>query len=364
MTDDRPLAGFTVGITADRRRDELAALVERRGARVVLAPALRIMPLGDDGALRAATLSLVDTRPDVVVATTAIGFRGWLEAADGWGLADRLKTVLAGTHLIARGPKVRGAIRAAGLTDHWAPDSESCDEILDRLLTEGVRGRRIAVQVHGEEQPDFCGALVAGGADVVEVAVYRRLPPADPEPLRRLVELTVNRLVDAVTFTSVPAVDALMRFAGPDLPALRQALRTDVLAACVGPVTAAALHRHDVFPVVPARARLGALVRTLVEELPKHATTLRIAGREVTVRGHAVLVDGEVRPLAPGPMAVLRALAGNPGRVLPRRTLLAALPRGTEEHAVEVAVARLRTALGDADFVQTVVKRGYRLRTD
>ena len=43
------LAGFTVGVTADRRRDELAALLERRGARVVLAPALRIVPLGGLG---------------------------------------------------------------------------------------------------------------------------------------------------------------------------------------------------------------------------------------------------------------------------------------------------------------------------
>jgi uroporphyrinogen-III synthase len=31
---------------------------------------------------------------------------------------------------------------------------------------------------------------------------------------------------------------------------------------------------------------------------------------------------------------------------------------------VEMTVARLRTALGSADFVQTVVKRGYRLRVD
>ncbi|HEY7046935.1 MAG TPA: winged helix-turn-helix domain-containing protein [Jatrophihabitantaceae bacterium] len=42
--------------------------------------------------------------------------------------------------------------------------------------------------------------------------------------------------------------------------------------------------------------------------------------------------------------------------------LLATLPSdGPDEHAVEVAIGRLRTALGDARIVQTVVKRGYRL---
>jgi uroporphyrinogen-III synthase len=64
-------------------------------------------------------------------------------------------------------------------------------------------------------------------------------------------------------------------------------------------------------------------------------------------------------------MAVLRALARRPGRVLDRATLLAALPGGAEdEHAVEMAIARLRQALGDPKIVQTVVKRGYRLPLD
>jgi uroporphyrinogen-III synthase len=63
-------------------------------------------------------------------------------------------------------------------------------------------------------------------------------------------------------------------------------------------------------------------------------------------------------------MAILRALASSPGRVLPRAELLAALPRGADEHAVEMAVARLRAALGGSSFIQTVVKRGYRLRVE
>lgn len=63
-------------------------------------------------------------------------------------------------------------------------------------------------------------------------------------------------------------------------------------------------------------------------------------------------------------MAVLRALAAAGGRVLSRAELLSVLPRGADEHAVEMAVARLRSALGGAHYVQTVVKRGYRLRLD
>jgi uroporphyrinogen-III synthase len=106
------------------------------------------------------------------------------------------------------------------------------------------------------------------------------------------------------------------------------------------------------------------LAAALVDELPKRAPTIQVAGRELILRGHAAMVDGTLKPLAPAPMAVLRALAATPGRVLSRAALLTSLPRGADEHAVEMAVARLRAALGGSAFVQTVVKRGYRLRVD
>ena len=102
---DAVLAGFTVAVTADRRRDELAGLLEQHGARVVLAPALRVVPLADDAPLRAATRDLLERPPDVVVANTAIGMRGWLEAAEGWGLGEALRARLTEAYLVARGPR-------------------------------------------------------------------------------------------------------------------------------------------------------------------------------------------------------------------------------------------------------------------
>jgi uroporphyrinogen-III synthase len=355
------LLGYTIGVTADRRRDELATLLENRGGRVVLAPALRIVPIADDAELRAATRACLETPPDVVLVNTGIGMRGWLEAADGWGLGEPLRAVLSRAYLIGRGPKARAAIRSAGLHDQWSPEGESYEEVVDHLTARGVAGLTVAMQLHGESQPEYTDALEAAGALVIEVPVYRWAPPTDPAPLHRLVDLIAGRLVDAVTFTSAPAVGALLRAAGPQRDALLDALKTDVMAACVGPVTAAPLRRYDVPVVAPARARLSALVRTIVDELPKRAVSIQVAGHSLTLRGHAAIVDGELRPLAPAPMAVLRALAAAPGRVLSRAALLRTLPRGADEHAVEMAVARLRAGLGASGVVQTVVKRGYRL---
>ena len=365
--DDLPLSGFTVAVTAARRREELTNLLERRGARVVEAPAIRIIPTGDDDLLRAATEECVTQPADVVVATTGIGFRGWMEAADGWGLGEPLRLQLQAAELLVRGPKAKGAVRAAGLAETWSPDSESSDEVLTRLLAQGVVGKRVAVQLHGEPLPDFCNALRTAGATVVEIPVYRWVPAADIKPLRRLVEQVATKQVDCVTFTSAPAVASMLKVAAEDgrRDAMLAALRTDVLAACVGPVTAAPLQRLGVPTVEPERARLGALVRTVVEELPARRTRAVCAGaHELSLRGHSVLVDGAPVPLTVRQAAVLSALVGSEGRVLSRAELLklAGHDELADEHAVEMTVARLRTALGPAgSVVQTVVKRGYRL---
>ncbi|MGY3202023.1 uroporphyrinogen-III synthase [Streptomyces sp. TE5632] len=362
-----PLAGFTVGVTAARRAEELGALLQRRGAAVLHAPALRIVPLADDSELLAATEEIIERAPDIAIATTAIGFRGWVEAADGWGLGEELLAKLRGARILARGPKVKGAIRAAGLTEEWSPSSESMAEVLDLLLAEGVGGLRIALQLHGEPLPGFVESLRAQGAEVVGVPVYRWMPPKDIGPVDRLLDATVARTLDAVTFTSAPAAVSLLSRAERRgmLDDVLAALGHDVLPACVGPVTALPLQDRGVDTVQPERFRLGPLVQLLCRELPGRARSLPVAGHRVEIRGHAVVVDGELRPVPPAGMSLLRTLARRPGRVVARADLLRALPGpGRDEHAVEAAMARLRTALGTPELIQTVVKRGYRLAPD
>ncbi|MEV8587945.1 uroporphyrinogen-III synthase [Streptomyces sp. NPDC051180] len=362
-----PLAGFTVGVTAARRADELIALLRRRGAAVVHGPALRIVPLADDTELLAATKEIIDHTPDVVVATTAIGFRGWVEAAEGWGYGEQLLDALRDVELLARGPKVKGAVRAAGLTESWSPSSESMAEVLDRLLDEGVEGRRIVLQLHGEPLPGFVEALTAGGAEVVGVPVYRWMAPEDIGPLDRLLDAVLARTLDAVTFTSAPAAASLLSRAEEKgvRDALVEALRHDVLAVCVGPVTALPLQAEAIDTHQPERFRLGPLVQLLCRELPGRSRVLPVAGHRVEVRGHAVLVDGALRPVPPAGMALLGLLSRRPGWVVSRADLLRALPgAGRDEHAVETAMARLRAALGTPKLIQTVVKRGYRLALD
>ena len=76
---------------------------------MVLAPALRIVPIADDAELRAATRACLETPPDIVLVNTGIGMRGWLEAAEGWGLAEPLRAVLVPG--VPGGPRPEGPRR-------------------------------------------------------------------------------------------------------------------------------------------------------------------------------------------------------------------------------------------------------------
>jgi uroporphyrinogen-III synthase len=360
-----PLAGYTVGITAARRREEFAAALERRGAKVISAPAIRIVPLADDSELLAATRRCLQTPLDVAIATTGIGFRGWVEAADAWGLAEDLIKAIGEATILARGPKARGAIRAVGLRERWSPESESSSEVLEYLIAGGDLGsKRIAVQLHGEPLPDVVKTLRLAGAEVIEVPVYRWVLPEDATPLLRLIEAVRAAAVDAVAFTSAPAAASFLRAArerGCDGDVCA-ALRGPVVPACVGPVTAGPFQREGIPVIQPDRARLGALVREIVEQVPfRRGLALPVAGHTMDVRGQAVVVDGRFVPLTSAGMSLLRMLTARPGHVVSRADLLKVTPGDGGEHAVEVAVGRLRTALGDPRIIQTVVKRGYRL---
>ncbi|MGA5462167.1 uroporphyrinogen-III synthase [Mycobacterium sp. NPDC050041] len=371
--DWAPLTGFRVAVTSARRADELATLLRRRGATVTSAAAITMVPLPDDDELRSHTEALIDLPPDIVIATTGIGFRGWVAAADGWGLAGELITALGKARIVSRGPKATGALRAAGLPEEWSPESESSRELVHYLVEGGIAGMRIAVQLHGATNdwdpfPEFLDELRAAGAEVVPIMVYRWHPAPRDGEFDQLVTGIADLKFDAVSFTSAPAVaSVLMRATELGIAdRVLSALRTDVHAMCVGPVTARPLVRLGVPTSAPERMRLGALARHITDELPLlQSRTVKVAGHVLEIRGTCVMVDGVVKSLSPAAMATIRALAHRPGDVVSRTDLLDALPGGgTDTHAVETAVLRLRTALGDKHIVSTVVKRGYRLAVD
>ncbi|MDJ0110489.1 uroporphyrinogen-III synthase, partial [Rhodococcus erythropolis] len=178
--------------------------------------------------------------------------------------------------IIARGPKATGAIRGAGLREEWSPSGESSEEVLEHLGSEGVAGLRVAVQLHGtitewEPLTDLSASLADIGAVVTPVSVYRWIRPPDQSPVRALVAAVRSGAIDALTFTSAPAVSSMLSTAKEmgELERFVAAMRGPVPTYCVGPVTAAPLELLGVPTIQPERSRLGSLARLIIDDLPK-----------------------------------------------------------------------------------------------
>ncbi len=357
------LGGFRIGVTSDRRSSDLITALERRGASVLHAPALKIAPNDQDATLLAETRELVRQRPEVVLVTTGYGMRRWFEVADAAGLGAALTEVLEQAQIFARGPKAVGAVRATGLEDAQATDLDTTASLVDAVADRGLTGLRVAIQLHGYTDEVQLARLRAMSAQVLTVTPYRWVQPSAVDRLPRLIEAAARGQLDAVVFTSAPGAVATLETAGALglRPALVAALSGDVLAAAIGPVTAAPLRAAGVEPVVPERYRLGALIRLVCEQLAVHRVERYQSGDAVVeVRGRQVNVDGRTVVLGPHALALFKALARSE-TVVSRAELVDNLPEDLDDHALEVAMSRLRRSLGVPGLISTVVRRGYRL---
>lgn len=367
---DSALAGCTIVVAADRRAGDLSSALERRGAQVYRAPALSIIPNADDQELIRRTGDLIRRPPEIVVVTTGVGFRGWMDAAHENGLAEALSGALRATQFIARGPKAHGAIQQAGFIADWVAESETAAEVGEYLLTTPLAGRRVAVQHHGAGADGLDRDLADAGADVVSLTVYRWGPPPDPQIVARSVAQAASGEVDAVLFTSAPGASEWIRSAEQhgSLPEIRdRAARGRLLLAAVGPITASPLREAGLHTTLAERGRLGSLARCVIGFFGAEgdAPSVMTAAGRLSMRSRGVVIAGAFIPLSRAGVSLLGTLFDAGGRVLSRDEIAKSLPRTSRNaHAVEMAVARVRDALGKIDVVQTVVKRGYRLAVE
>jgi uroporphyrinogen-III synthase len=275
VTKRSGLAGRRVGVTADRRWRAQADLLENLGAEVLHGPTIRTVDLSRDEALRRITGDLIEAPPDVLVATTGMGMTMWLEAADAWELGGALRDALRRSQIVARGAKAVSALRRHGFEVAWQAPSETMEEVVEFLTDQGIGSGRLALQLFDPGGHPSTAALADRCRELVEVPVYRWLMPDDAGPAARLIEAMCAGGVDAVTFTSQPAVHHLFRIAEGvgRSEALRAACNGTVLPICVGPVCGdAALEEGITRPLWPDPPRLAAMIRLVASELgPREA---------------------------------------------------------------------------------------------
>jgi uroporphyrinogen-III synthase len=361
------LEGFTIGVTADRRAAEQTELLHRRGAEVLIGTSVHTENWADESAVSEATRRIIADPPDVLIATTGIGIRSWLSFAESQGMDTELHIALSAARIVARGPKAGGAVSQAGLEVADTEQSEQLDRLVGGLIRGGVSGQVVALQLFGAASPGAVQALEEAGARVITVVVYHWTLPQDVGPAVRLVKASLDGRLEAVTFTSRPALDHLFAIAcreGLD-GALRSALNRDVVCCCVGPVTAAAARAQGVDgPIFPERGRLGLMVRRLAEVLHSRHRHLASSGPDVVIQGCTVRAGARRVTLTRRERAVLDVLARRPGAIVSRPLLLREVWAGDGGlHVVDITVGRLRHRLQPLGLGIWATRRGYRLET-
>jgi uroporphyrinogen-III synthase len=128
----------------------------------------------------------------------------------------------------------------------------------------------VALQLFDPGGHPSTAALASRCRELVEVPVYRWLLPQDAGPAARLIEAMCAGEVDAVTFTSQPAVHHLFHIAESlgRADEVRAACNGPVLPVCVGPVCAEAARAEGISePVWPDPPRLVAMIQLVSLEL-------------------------------------------------------------------------------------------------
>jgi uroporphyrinogen-III synthase len=238
------LAGLRVVSFEARRAEELASMLERHGATVVRAPALResALPASDEALELARRLAAGEVA--AVVLLTGVGTRALVYALGESN--PEFSGLLARATVVARGPKPVAALRELGIAGaHPVPDPFTWRQVL--AVVDGLAlpaGGLVAVQEYGTPVPPLVAGLTERGFRVLSVPVYRWALPDDVAPLRSGAAAIVRGGADVAVFTNSAQVEHLFRVAD-DAAALRASFAR-VLVASVGPVCSEALDAHGI----------------------------------------------------------------------------------------------------------------------
>jgi uroporphyrinogen-III synthase len=238
------LAGLRVASFEARRAEELASMLERHGATVVRAPALREAPLPASGEALELARRLAAGEVAAVVLLTGVGTRALVYA-----LAESnpgFTGLLARATIVARGPKPVAALRELGVAGaHPVPDPFTWRQVLE--VVDGLAlpaGGLVAVQEYGAPVPPLTAGLTARGFRVLSVPVYRWALPDDTGPLRAGAAMVARGEADVAVFTNSAQVEHL--FCVTENPDALRASFARVLVASVGPVCSEALEAHGI----------------------------------------------------------------------------------------------------------------------
>jgi uroporphyrinogen-III synthase len=218
----KPLAGRTIVVTRPREQAaELGGALERRGATVLVAPAIEIVPVRS-AALDRALRELADGRFDWVTITSPRTVDVFRE------------------HVTPRDVRARVAAIGEGTAEAFRRWTRRDPDLVPKTFTTSAlarafpRGEGRVLCPRADVAPEGLeDALVSKGWRPVRVDAYRTRPRSLPKETR---DAFRRGEVDAVTFTSASTVRGFVRAV--------DAVKGAPKVVCIGPVTAKSAREH------------------------------------------------------------------------------------------------------------------------
>jgi uroporphyrinogen-III synthase len=246
VMQEQTLAGRKIAVPETRELDVFAAMLERRGAKVLRCPLVAILDAPDPQAVLTWVRRFNAAECDYLVLLTGEGLRRIVSCIEQH--APLLKPVfleqLARVRKVTRGPKPARALRELGLKPDIAAATPTTAGVIVSLANEALEGKTIGVQLYGTDPNlPLMEALRGAGAHVLTVAPYIYASKAEDAVVTDLLEQMAAGEVDIIAFTSTPQVERLFAVGPADL--VKRALE-EVEVAAIGPIVADALARHDV----------------------------------------------------------------------------------------------------------------------
>lgn len=242
------LEGQVVAVPESRQLDILSDLLQRRGAKVLRVPLVSILDAPDPAPVERWLREFVAEPPHHFIILTGEGLRRLQGFAERAGMLAAYTTTLAKVHKICRGPKPGRVLREMDLKPEMlgkAPTTAGIIEALDDLELEG---RRVAVQLYGEDPNQLLmDYLRTRGARVSAVAPYVYAPNADEEKVLDLLARLREGGITMMTFTSQPQLKRMQDVARRSGAAEELIASLNLIkVAAVGPVVAEQLREAGV----------------------------------------------------------------------------------------------------------------------
>lgn len=356
------MTSIRVAVTSARRRTQLAGLLERRGLDVIEVPMVGADTPTPRDTVVEQTRAALDARPRFVTVATGVGLRLWREALEGTDLAGDVERMLADAHVLARGAKAHGPLRATGIEPVFVSPQETDADLFDWLGDRVLAGDVVVTVQHGAGEPRGVERLHAAGATVVAVTPYHTSTEVDEHAAEQLRREVADGRLDVIACTSPAAAAGVGAVGGEVTAAVRAGA---VVGAAVGAVTAAAMESAGLpVSVMPLRARSADLVRAIEGWSARRPPAPVPPPILLDPVARTADVAGEPLSFAPREFAVLAALVRRPD-VVCGHDVLAREGWGhdapTDPAHVKHQVARVRRKLGGAAAAVTTVRgRGYR----